>query len=131
MSKVEKFRGYSVLIAEDSPDSRALLIMFLEELGFTVYWDDCGERAFHRLSHQTVDLVISDIQMPNGDGLWLLNRLRHSDNQTPVILISGGVMVTGEEVQLLRANGFLQKPFKRGELLALIENVLLKKRVYA
>lgn len=127
----KNFSDYSVLIAEDNPDSRALIVRILEELGFKVFWQVSGQDAFRWLNRHTVDLVISDIQMPDGDGLWLLSQIRRSGNRTPVILISGGVMVTVEEAQSLGANGFLQKPFKPIDLSTLISRVLLEKREYA
>lgn len=123
--------GHSILIVDDDPDSRAMLTRILKGCGFSICQSENGECAIRLLDYQNVDLIISDIQMPNGDGFWLLNQIRRSGNQTPVILISGGVPLTAEKAQSVGANGFLQKPFKPIDLSSLISHVLLEKREYA
>ena len=83
------FNGKRVLIAEDSPAVRSMLANEMSELGFEVNDFSDGEQAWKAFQEGPYDLVISDVEMPQMDGLALTMRIRQSDNpETPVIVYS-------------------------------------------
>jgi two-component system chemotaxis response regulator CheV len=83
------FRGKRVLVAEDSPAVRTMLVTELTDRGFEVISATDGEQAWLQFEKQPFDLVISDVEMPQMDGLALTLRVRQSDRpSTPVIVYS-------------------------------------------
>lgn len=83
------FAGRRVLVAEDSPAVRAMLVTEMTDLGFQVVEASDGELAWTEYQKQPFDLVISDVEMPQMDGLALTMRIRQSERPgTPVIVYS-------------------------------------------
>lgn len=83
------FSGRRVLVAEDSPAVRAMLVSELTDLGFQVVASSDGQLAWEAYQKQPFDLVISDVEMPQMDGLALTLRVRESERPgTPVIVYS-------------------------------------------
>ena len=78
---------YTVLIAEDDGDIRALLKLYLENNGYQVLQADNGLDAGRILKEQHVDLALLDIMMPGMDGYHLIRELRRTSN-IPVIVLS-------------------------------------------
>ncbi len=84
-----KFGGKRVLIAEDSPAVRTMLVAEMSELGFDVRETMDGMAAWNAFEKEPFDLVISDVEMPQMDGLALTMRIRQSSRPgTPVIVYS-------------------------------------------
>ncbi len=85
----KKFTGKRILIAEDSPAVRLMLINEMTELGFEVVASSDGLQAWQAFCEKPFDLVISDVEMPRMDGLALTLKIRQSDRpDTPVIVYS-------------------------------------------
>ena len=83
------FQGKRVLIAEDSPAVRAMLIAEMSELGFEVVETADGQSAWEEFQKQPFDLVVCDVEMPQMDGLAVTLNIRQSDRpKTPVIVYS-------------------------------------------
>ena len=83
------FNGKRVLVAEDSPSVRIMLVTEMTELGFEVVDTADGQTAWDAFQKQPFDLVISDVEMPQMDGLALTLKIRQSDGpKTPVIVYS-------------------------------------------
>ena len=83
------FAGKKVLVAEDSPAVRVMLVAEMSELGFEVTETNDGQSAWAAYQKQEYDLVISDVEMPQMDGLALTLNIRQSDRpRTPVIVYS-------------------------------------------
>jgi len=88
-SGTARFGGKRVLVAEDSPAVRAMLYAELSELGFEVVETNDGSQAWREFQKAPFDLVISDVEMPQMDGLALTLRIRESERpKTPVIVYS-------------------------------------------
>lgn len=110
-----------VLIADDNVDMREYLTSLLQTSGYQVSGVADGQQALDAIRAQLPDLVISDVMMPELDGLQLLAALR-SDPRTvalPVLLLSARA---GQEASieglLAGADDYLVKPFAAAELLA-------------
>ena len=83
------FKGKRVLVAEDSASVRAMLTVQMADLGFEVVETNDGLTAWNEFQKAPFDLVISDVEMPQMDGLALTLKIRQSDRpQTPVLVYS-------------------------------------------
>lgn len=116
-----------ILVVEDSPSTRAFVRSALEaeaELGAEVSEATSGFDALRLLPRGPYDLVITDINMPDINGLELVQFMRKSEahRDTPILLISTQSSERDRQRGLrLGANGYLAKPFGAK---ALIEEVL-------
>lgn len=117
-----------LLIAEDDNELRAYLRTSLMASGFVVDAVANGVNVLAYLKSSSYDLLILDVMMPGMDGLEVLRRIRTSDNQVPVLMLSGRHLVEDRVKGLeLGADDYLIKPFALTELLARV-NTLLRRR---
>lgn len=117
----------TLLLVEDEPSIRELLAEFLEGCGHRTVAVDHGREALAWLRRTDVwpDTILTDIAMPEMDGLELLAALKGLCPQVPVIAMSGST--TGGYLALARrlgAHAVLAKPFRFHELEGLLEEVL-------
>ena len=79
-----------ILIVDDSEVDRLLMDGLLKQsIGFEVIWAENGRMALERIEEWKVDLVVTDLQMPEMDGLELVQQVRQIYPQLPVILTTG------------------------------------------
>jgi two-component system, chemotaxis family, sensor kinase CheA len=83
-------RKRRVMVVDDSPLTRELLVSLLESVGYQIVQAPDGREALERLSREAVDLVVTDLEMPNVDGLELTRRLKsHPTLRTlPVVIVT-------------------------------------------
>jgi len=117
-----------ILIAEDDRISQKLAAKIVEELGHTAFVSPHGKHAYETLkSNDDIDLLLTDIMMPEMDGQQLIQTLRGDQqfNDLPIIIMSAVVGVS-EISNLLKlgATLFLAKPLDRTELQGYIERCL-------
>jgi len=120
-----------VLIVEDEPDIRELVVHHLKREGYQVSAASSGEEALRQVQAAPPDLVILDLMMPSMDGLEVCRRLR----QDPATASLPIVMLTakGDEVDRvlgleIGADDYVVKPFSPKELLARVRAVLRRSR---
>lgn len=120
-----------VLIVEDEPDIRELVVHHLKREGYLVSAASSGEEALRQVQAAPPDLVLLDLMMPAMDGLEVCRRLR----QDPVTASLPIVMLTakGDEVDRvlgleIGADDYIVKPFSPKELLARVRAVLRRSR---
>ena len=116
-----------ILIVEDSPSMRSLVREALERDGYEVTESVDGRHALDLLEGMTPDVIITDINMPNVDGLELLRAVRRlpSLRFTPVlILTSESGLDLRETGRAAGATGWLVKPFDPDQLRRVIGQVL-------
>jgi two-component system chemotaxis response regulator CheY len=119
--------AFDVLIVDDSAAIRKILQRMLRQtdvaLGKILEAGD-GAEAVERLKAESVNLILSDINMPNMDGLQLLSQVRGHPawKAIPVIMITteGGEAKVMEAVQL-GANGYVRKPFTAEQIKAKLD----------
>ena len=115
----------SVLVVEDEEGTRFLLDQILSKAGYKVIQADDGGEALLKLGAGSIDLILSDIHMPNLDGLKLLEILNQHDIDTPVVFLTGepspDVEARGREMGVA---DYLRKPIQRDVLLDCIEKAL-------
>jgi two-component system OmpR family response regulator len=78
-----------LLVADDSPEQRSALCAFLRQNGYEVSEAADGHAVVRHLKDCPVDLLLLDLQMPNGDGFEVLKYLQQHRRALPVILLSG------------------------------------------
>jgi len=79
----------TVLVVDDSADQRALVTRMLERAGFACVTAEDGRRARECLDRQHVDAVVTDVFMPDEDGLEFLRHVGQTHPEMPVIVVSG------------------------------------------
>src|SRR5215217_4002459 len=112
-----------VLLVEDDRDTREMYSYYLSHSGLQVTEARTGRGALERVRDQRPDIVVTDIAMPEMDGLELSRRLR-ADNAThdvPIIAVSGQA---SERARQAGADVVLEKPCEPDHLLHAIEDVL-------
>lgn len=78
----------SIFVVDDDRFVLESIVSFLEEQGLTVYAFTSARDAVKHFVTKSVDLVLTDINMPNMDGLQLLEKIRFLDRETPVVLMT-------------------------------------------
>src|SRR5262249_61579939 len=115
-------------VVEDDSGILDLIKDILEVEGFDVLSYHDGIRALDAFESDTPDLVITDITMPEMDGIQLLRRLREKSD-TPVILLTGRTEEQDELVGLrIGADDFIRKPFSPRVLVERVRTVLRRYR---
>jgi CheY-like chemotaxis protein len=118
-----------ILIVDDDPGVRTTLSMLLTELQHQVVQVSDGRHALRQLKEQPADLVITDILMPEVDGLELIRSIRKNFLNLKILAMSGGsARLNGTDtLQLagvLGANAVIHKPFSIHEITQIIQNIL-------
>lgn len=114
-----------VLVVDDDPMLLGLLVDTLETIGYHVTGAQGGVLALDQLSQSRFDLMITDIKMPDLDGIQLLKKVRRHYPGMPVLFITG--YASPEMVGEASPDGFLAKPFRIQHIEALIEQTLAHK----
>jgi len=120
-----------VLVVEDEPDIRALIVHHLTEAGFRCRTAADGPEALARLRASAPDLVVLDLMLPGIDGLELTRRLRAEPAWAalPIIMLTAKADEVDRVVGLeLGADDYVAKPFSPKELLARVRAVLRRAR---
>ncbi len=116
----------SVLLIEDNADLRLMLEQTLASAGYEVKTAEDGSRAIALFQNNPPDVVVTDIYMPNRDGLEVIMEIRASFPQTKIIAISG--QITHKNMlpvaKTLGALRTLAKPFQPQQLLSAVQEVL-------
>ena len=117
-----------ILVAEDQPELRRVLVKNLTAAGYTVDGVPDGEEALAYLDAADYDVAVLDIMMPKVDGLTVLRTLRGRDEQLPVLLLTARDAVADRVDGLdAGADDYLIKPFALDELLARLRVLTRKK----
>ena len=116
----------SVIIVEDRPELQCVLKSALSSQGYEVRSALDGTAMSELCATKPPDLVITDIYMPNRDGLEVIMDLRQHCPKTRIIAISGQITTKNmlPAASTLGAARTLAKPFQPEELLAAVEDVL-------
>ena len=117
-----------ILVADDDPLVISSLVRFLRRLDHEVREVVNGREALEAIEESSFDLVITDINMPEVDGIEVISRLRESRPGLPVIAMSGGGLVD-KRVLLSDADAFgavstIEKPFDLAEMRSAIDDAL-------
>ena len=113
-----------ILVADDEPDIRSVLALYLENAGYEVLEAADGGEALEALQRERVDLCLLDIMMPVLDGYHVLKRIRETSD-VPVIVISAKGQDPEKILGLnLGADDYMVKPFNPLEAVARVNSTL-------
>ena len=116
-----------VLIVDDSVSMRQMVGFTLREGGFEVIEAEHGQDALDKLKSATVDLVITDLNMPVMDGITLIQNLRKQPamKTKPILMLTTeGLAAKKEAGKAAGATGWIVKPFDPEKLLQTVAKVL-------
>lgn len=119
----------TILAVDDMRSIRELVKSVLEKRGHQVIIAEDGELALKQASQTLVDLVISDINMPNMNGIELVGELRRLPGYRKVPILMLTTEDAAEKKQSARdqgANGWIQKPFSAERLVQAVDKTLAK-----
>ncbi len=118
----------SILLIDDDPEILRVLRKVLEGAGHEVTEVPDGKTALRWHAGAPKDLVITDIYMPEMDGIELIIRVREAFPETPIIAMSGGGYLARDRVlgaaSMLGADAVLEKPFTVEEAVEAVRKVL-------
>lgn len=101
-----------ILVVDDEPELREILKLEFEYFGYSVMEAENGRKALEILDGNPVDLVVSDIRMPGGNGFELLNNVLAREGQRPpVILVSAFADESSADASGKGAYAYLSKPY--------------------
>jgi DNA-binding response OmpR family regulator len=117
-----------ILVIDDEPLIRSTVVTILTREGFSVEEASDGKAGIAMFHKNPPDVVITDIFMPNRDGIEVVMELKRSGPRTKIIAMTGGgqrrMMEIASAANLLGADHILHKPFERKSLLAAVNAVL-------
>jgi len=116
-----------ILVVDDSPDTLEVLQRNLESKGYSVLTALGAVEAIKFLESVSIDLVITDLKMPEVDGLSLVRHIHENYKNTEVMMITGYPSIEGAvEAVKTGAEEYLAKPFTDEELFTAVQRVLEK-----
>ena len=122
----------TILVVDDDPDLLQSLRVLLEAYEYNVVMAPNAAAAIAAVTEQKLDLVLTDIYMPDADGFELINALRERGLSVPVVAMSGGGRVGGYDnlaiATHLGAAAVIDKPFSNTSLIDTIERVIAGQR---
>jgi CheY-like chemotaxis protein len=118
----------SVLIVDDNADMRSFVKIVLERAGFETQVAADGERALDLQRAHPVDVLITDIFMPERDGIELIHQFKSAFPQVKIIAMSGGGRISRTDYLSfatdIGADLVLRKPFAADTLLSLLQDLV-------
>jgi len=114
-----------ILVVDDEPDMRAGLSAVLEREGHAVEVATGGAQALARVGEGGIDLMVTDLRMPDLSGIELLRAVRQAGAEMPVLVITAyGTVEDAVTAMKLGAFDLLTKPFSPGDVLRLVARAL-------
>src|SRR5688500_12257495 len=105
-------KDIKILVAEDDPELLTNVVELFEIFGFNVKATTNGKEALEHLTKERVDILLTDIRMPQLDGIELLKKVKQVDPHSPkVVMLSGYTDQTVDDLLNLGADAFFSKPF--------------------
>lgn len=121
---------HRLLVVEDDPPIRAVLVEVLSDEGYQVQAVTDGTQALDALRCWIPDLILTDLMMPGMDGWTFRERLRRLDppiNRVPIVVVSG-VTDLKEQARALGARAAIAKPFDLDEVVRTVRRILIEQR---
>jgi DNA-binding NtrC family response regulator len=117
-----------ILVIDDDDQIREMIRVVLEDEGYTVYLSSDGDEVTEMYKDDPVDLIITDIIMPEKDGMEIISQFRKEHPNVKIIAISGGGKIKAESylvaAESLGALKTLSKPFDIMELVDIVKSLI-------
>jgi DNA-binding NtrC family response regulator len=116
----------TIVIVDDEPDILDLLKLILtEKTGHKVLTTTNPHQALEWCKTQNADLLISDLRMPEMEGIELLKLIKQSDPNLPFVLITAfGTIESAVESMRHKAFDYISKPFRKEQILVTVDKAL-------
>jgi two-component system chemotaxis response regulator CheY len=117
----------TALVVDDSVSIRQMVTFTLQSAGFTTIEGSNGVEALAATTNKTVDLVVTDLNMPQMDGITLVKELRKRPGFkfTPILLLTTESQdAKKQEGKAAGATGWMVKPFQPDQLLSVVNKVV-------
>jgi len=126
---LERLKTQTILYAEDDRDLQGNVASYLGLIFSRVVLADDGAKAWEVFQSEPIDVVLSDLDMPQMNGIELIKRIREIDEKTPVVVMTAHTTpeYTLEAIELGLAR-YLVKPFVGEELLGALEKIYANER---
>ena len=122
----------TILVVDDKDSMRNMLVETLTEEGHRVDAAPSGRQALDLVQNKSYDLVLTDLKMPDVDGLAVLTGVKEVDAETAVIVMTAyGTIEDAVNAMKVGAVDFITKPFDTDHLCVLIERALENRRLLA
>jgi CheY-like chemotaxis protein len=122
---VKDLKKYTILVVDDEDALREAMVFDFQRKGFTVVSAENGVKALELVKKNKIDLVVSDMRMPGGDGMTLLENIRAYDPKLPTLIFVTGYSDFSEEECITKgAKTVLSKPFERKTLMKVVFETL-------
>lgn len=116
---------FKVLVVEDDKNLRKLIVTCLEKASYTVFETRNGEEALDLMDKEYVDLIVTDIMMPEMDGYELIKSLREANYNTPILIITAKEDIEDKRQGFnLGADDYMVKPINIDELILRVKSLL-------
>lgn len=123
MKKPSSLAGKKALVVDDEPELRKAIMFDLKRRGCETLEAGCGVEALKIVLAHPIDIVLSDVRMPNGTGVDLLKQIRKLNPDVPIVLLATGFAdLTESEALSMGAHALFDKPIDRRKLYSLLEN---------
>jgi DNA-binding response OmpR family regulator len=124
--RLEENKNYKILIIDDSAFSRNLIKKILVRNNFQVKTISTGKNIIAQLKEFEANLILVDIEMPDINGIEVINKIRKKDVNTPIIAMSGSHNSQNEVLHMMKngANDFISKPFNIELLIIKVEQFI-------
>ena len=117
--------AHTILIADDEPNIRRVLEAMFTKEGYTVLVAENGKKALDLASAHQIDLLLSDLIMPDSNGIELLQKVKQLHPQCSAVIITAyGSIKSAVEAMRLGAFNYLTKPFDIDEVRAVVKRAL-------
>lgn len=121
-------KSWSILIVDDEAELCEVMDQVLSSQGYKVARAADGLEASRAIAHEHFDMVITDLIMPEKDGIQLISEMRKKHPEVRIVAMSGGGHVPREQylriARGLGAHAVLEKPFTNQALLDLVSQTL-------
>lgn len=116
---------FKILVVEDDKNLRKLIVTCLEKASYTVFETHNGEEALDLMDKEYVDLIVTDIMMPEMDGYELIKSLREANYNTPILIITAKEDIEDKRQGFnLGADDYMVKPINIDELILRVKSLL-------
>jgi CheY-like chemotaxis protein/Tfp pilus assembly protein PilZ len=125
MATSDSIKGKRILLVDDEPTFCAAFALEFQNIGFHVVTAENGRRALEIIDEFQVDIIITDVRMPEMDGIELLRQVKSNKPEMPIIVLTGGWSgITSSLFLGLGAAAYFTKPFVRGALVDAVMRLL-------
>ncbi len=130
MKVIKMNKNLNILIVDDDPSLRNMLSIVLKKEGYIIFSAENGKTAIKLLKKNHIDLIISDIKMPDISGIDLLQKVKTINQELPFILITA-FSSTNDAIEAMKlgADDYITKPFNLDELKIIINKSIYKKNI--